>query len=62
MASHQRNVIKYVSVSIEKKQDCIAKKQSNMVSKNKECLIENYLKKNRDFFVVFVVRAYHAVT
>ena len=62
MASHQRNVIKYVSVSIEKKQDYIAKKQSNMVSKNKECLIENYLKKNRDFFVVFVVRAYLAVT
>ena len=29
----------YLSVSAEKKQDCIAKRQSNMASKRKECSI-----------------------
>ena len=45
------------------------KKAIEYGSKRKKCSIKNYFKKNRDFFVVFVVlqyvclvRAYHTVT
>ena len=43
-------------LSTEKKQNYIAKRQSNIeaIGKNVQLKI-NYFKKNRDFFVVFVV-------
>ena len=56
-----------MSVSTEKKQDCIAKRQSNMEAKGKNVQLKIILRKIGTFslcllFYVCFVRAYHTVT